>query len=119
MSIPSILDVIAYVESQDEITSAEVLVLTAIANRANPQGYTYASLKTLQKYANITERTIRDALRRLESRGAIKTSRDSGHRTSTYELLIPHNHGSKTTLAEFAGTPAEFAANPVILPEKG
>jgi hypothetical protein len=133
MSVASILDVIAYVETQAEITLNEVAVLTAIANYANRKGRAYPSLKTLQRYARIAVRTIQYALRRLEARSAIKTIIEPGHRTPSYQLLIPHVdrpkfihalhapspiYRPKFTYAPHAPGGALHAPNPIIEPEE-
>jgi hypothetical protein len=103
MSTRRILDVIAYVEAQDEITSNEAFVLHGIANYTNLKGYAYPSLKTLQRYTRLAIRTIRDTLRKLEARGALHTIREPGRHSLTFQLLIPHVSRSKCTPAPHAG----------------
>src|SRR5262245_18666816 len=97
MSANRILDVIAYVQSQADITLPEVAVLTAIANETKPNGFARATLKTLQSYARMGRSTLKRTLRTLECRGALHTTCEGGRRLSSYQLLIPYIDRSKTT----------------------
>ena len=64
MSFQILADVFALVESRDDLTNNEVLILLALANRTNKvTGTTFPSLKNLQKTAKLTTRTIRSVLR--------------------------------------------------------
>jgi hypothetical protein len=103
MSFTSLADVDAYVQSQDTITSNEILVLTALAQRANEHGRAFPSLATLHRYTRLSIRTIRYTLRKLEARSAMQTILEPGYRTPTYQLLIPHVNSPKRIPAPHAG----------------
>ena len=103
MSFTSLADVDAYVQSQDSITSNEILVLTALAQRANAHRCAFPSLATLHRYTRLSIRTIRYTLRKLEARKVMETILEPGYRTPTYQLLIPHVNSPKCIPAPHAG----------------
>src|SRR6266705_1554565 len=92
MSFQSLADVFAYVQTHDDLTSNEVLLLTAIAHHADRTGaHAYPTLPCLQQCTKLARRTIRYALRRLENRQVLKTVLTRGKPgKQTYELLLPH-----------------------------
>jgi hypothetical protein len=54
MSFQSLADVFAYVQTHDDLTSSEVLVLTAIAHHADRTGgNAYPTQPTLEKFTNL------------------------------------------------------------------
>jgi hypothetical protein len=92
MSLHSIADVIAYVQTHPDVPPNEVLVLMVIANYANEHGANaYPSFDTLQKTTHLARRTIRYALRGLEEKKLIETELLRGRTgRQTYRLLVPH-----------------------------
>ncbi len=92
MSLHSIADVLAYVQTHPEVPPTEVFVLMVIANYANEHGANaYPSLATLQKTTHLARRTIVYALRGLEKKQLIETELVRGRTgRQTYRLLLPH-----------------------------
>jgi hypothetical protein len=75
MSFQSLTDVFAYVQSHDDLTTNEVVVLLAIAHHANQHGTNaYPTLETLRTFTKLQRRTIQYALRRLEKDQVLKTT---------------------------------------------
>ncbi len=91
MSFQSLADVFAYVQSHD-LTSNEVLVLTAIAHHADRTGANaYPTLETLRTFTKLHRRAIQYALRRLEKAQVLTTTLTRGKPgKQTYALLLPH-----------------------------
>src|SRR6266446_7385453 len=78
MSFQSLADVFAYVQSHD-LTSNEVLVLTAIAHHADRTGANaYPTLETLRTFTKLHRRAIQYALRRLEKAQVLTTTLTRG-----------------------------------------
>ena len=74
MSLQSIADVLAYVQTHPDLPPTEVFVLLVIANYANQHGANaYPTLATLQQTTHLARRTIRYALRGLEDKKLIET----------------------------------------------
>ena len=92
MSFQSLADVFAYVQTHDDLTSSEVLVLTAIAHHADRTGaHASPTQPTLEKHTKLTARGIRKILRRLEHKQLLKTELTRGKPgRQTYRLLLPH-----------------------------
>ena len=75
MSFQSLADAFAYVQTHDDLTSSEVLVLTAIAHHADRTGgNAYPTQPTLEKFTKLTARTIRSTLRSLEAKKLLETT---------------------------------------------
>src|SRR6266508_4702955 len=92
MSLQSIADVIAHVQTHPNVSPTEVLVLLVIANYANQHGANaYPTLATLQKTTHLARRTIRYALRGLEDKHLVETALVRGRTgRQTYRLIVPH-----------------------------
>jgi hypothetical protein len=90
MSLQSISDVLAHVQTHPDIPSTEVLVLLVIGNYANEHGANaYPSLATLEKTTHLARRTIRYALRGLEAKKLLETELVRGCTgRQTYRLLV-------------------------------
>ena len=92
MSFQSLADVFDYVQTHDDLTTNEVVVLLAIAHHADQTGAdAYPTLETLSTFTKLQRRTIQYALRRLEKDQVLKTTLTRGKPgKQTYELLLPH-----------------------------
>ena len=92
MSFQSLADVFAYVQTHDDLTTNEVVVLLAIAHHANQHGASaYPTLETLGTFTKLARRTIRYTLRRLEEKQVLETVLTRGKPgKQTYELLLTH-----------------------------
>jgi hypothetical protein len=92
MSLQSIADVLAYVQTHPDLSPTEVFVLLVIANYANQHGANaYPTLATLEKITHLARRTIRYALRGLEDKKLIETELVRGRTgRQTYRLLLSH-----------------------------
>jgi hypothetical protein len=92
MSFQSLADVFDYVQTHDDLTTNEVVVLVAIAHHADRAGANaYPTLETLRTFTKLQRRTIQYALRRLEKDQVLKTTLTRGKPgKQTYELLLPH-----------------------------
>ena len=122
MSFQSLVDVFAYVQAHDELTSTEVSVLLALANHTDRKtGIAYPSLKTLHQTTKFSRRAIQYALRTLEEKNLLQAILEpSMHTSPTYRLLIPHRYprdSSKRRSAPGARGGAPGAPYPVIEPE--
>lgn len=83
------IKVIQWVWDCSESKNAERLVLLAIADNAADDGsHAYPSLTELQRKANLSERAVRDALRRLEARGELVTHIGGGRGGTNYYTVI-------------------------------
>ena len=111
MSAISVFDVLDFVERRDDLTTNEVIVLVAIANRINKDtGYAYPSLENLRKTAKLTTRAIRAVLRSLESKYLLETMpAPSRYGANTYRLLIPRSDkiDSSKSKTEYYSSPPE------------
>lgn len=92
--------------AQRGLRPSEKVVLLALADYANDEGYCFPGQVSIATKADLSERTVRDTLKRLEDAGLLEITerrRDDGYRTSNgYRLL--------TSPAEVAGdqiSPAE------------
>src|SRR5206468_684356 len=85
-------DVFSYVQTHDDLTTNEVVVLLAIAHHADRTGAdAYPTLETLRTFTKLQRRTIQYALRRLEKDQVLKTTLTRGKPgKQTYELLLQH-----------------------------
>jgi hypothetical protein len=92
MSFQSLADVFAYVQTHDNLTSSEVLVLTAIAHHTDRTGAQASPTQpTLEKNTKLTARAIRYTLRSLEGKKLLETKLTRGKPgRQTYRLLLPH-----------------------------
>lgn len=84
-------------------------VLLALANHADPEGYCWPSVRRLCLYTALSERTVQNALRRLEDAGLIGTTERSG--TSTMYRLHPRTSCTSPP-QEVHPTPAAAAPKP-------
>jgi len=66
----------------------EKLVLLALADNANDQGYCWPCLSTLARKSQLCERAVRQRIRDLEKKKWLTTKRRPGH-SSAYWLKIP------------------------------
>jgi DNA-binding Lrp family transcriptional regulator len=83
------IKVIQWVWDCSQSKNAERLVLLAIADNAADDGsHAYPSLAELQRKANLSERAVRDALRRLEAAGELKTHIGGGRGGTNYYTVI-------------------------------
>lgn len=75
------------------LTAPQRLVLLRLAEHAGPDSCAWPSIRLLIEYTELSERTVRDALRGLESAGHIKTEHRQNERgnpiSNRYRLLIP------------------------------
>ncbi len=87
----------AWVLNHSPTTGTDKLVLLGIANHADENGENaWPSVPTLARYAGVSERNARHALRRLEEAGAITTEKRMGgrvdadprYRTNRYTVVI-------------------------------
>ncbi len=71
-------------------TPTDKLVLLALADNCNDEGFCWPSLQTICKKTDLAERTVRNCLRAMESKRPpwIITTQNPGH-SSTYQLSIP------------------------------
>src|SRR5262252_4666500 len=101
MSFQSLADAFTYVQRREDITSNEVLVLLALANHKNSdQPVAYPSIASLQRTTKLSRRAVQYALRGLEEKKAVETILDvSGHKASSYRLLIPHVYCNPSTVS--------------------
>jgi Helix-turn-helix domain len=92
MSLQSIADVLAYVQTHPDLPPTEVFVLLVIANYANQHGANaYPNFATLQKTTHLARRTIQYALRGLEEKKLVETELLRGRTgRQTYRLLLTH-----------------------------
>lgn len=84
-------------------------VLLALANHADPDGYCWPSIKRLCLYTALSERTVQNALRRLECAGLVSTTERVG--TSTMYQLHPRSRCTPPP-QEVHPTPAAAAPEP-------
>jgi hypothetical protein len=83
------IKVIQWVWDCSSSKNAERLVLLAIADNAADDGsHAYPSIAELCRKANLSERAVRDALRRLESLGELKTHIGGGRGGTNYYTVI-------------------------------
>lgn len=67
---------------------SELLVLLALADRADDAGVCWPGIVDLQRKTRQSERAVRDNVRRLENRGELSTRRRR-RETSIYQILLP------------------------------
>lgn len=78
-----------WVWNHSQATESAFLVLLALADHAHPDGtHAYPSLASLQRMTRLSERTVRYALRTLESIGEIEITREGGGRGRTTEYRL-------------------------------
>lgn len=83
------IKVIQWVWDCSQSKNAERLVLLAIADNAADDGsHAYPSLAELQRKANLSERAVRDALRRLEAAGELRTHVGGGRGGTNYYTVV-------------------------------
>ena len=75
------------------LTAPQRLVLLRLAEHAGPDSCAWPSIRLLIEYTELSERTVRDALRALEAAGHIKTEHRQNERgnpiSNRYRLLMP------------------------------
>lgn len=69
-------------------SSSAKAVLIGLANHTSPEGECWPSIRRLMLYSALSERTVRDALRCLESYGYLHTTKRP-QRTNLYRLELP------------------------------
>jgi hypothetical protein len=90
-----------------------VLVLVAMAERANDDGTTtYQSVETIARKARISVRTCQRKLRELEDAGLIRRGNQdftahlkAGHRPVVYDLAVHLNRGANLAPHDVSGVP--------------
>lgn len=99
-------------------------VLISLADNANDQGHCWPSLETISERTCLSRRAVIDAIKWLESAGALIADRSNGRHT-TYQLtpakFVPSNEGSKRTenrrtSADAAPHPCKCRTQPVQMP---
>ena len=99
----------AWVLNHSPTTGTDKLVLLGIANHADEYGENaWPSIPTLARYAGVTERNARHAVRRLEDAGEIATEERRGGRVDS----DPRYRTNRYTLVRFRGVASDRAANP-------
>lgn len=83
------------------LSAAQRLVLLRLADHADTAGLSWPSIKVLIHHTELSERTVRDALRSLEDAGHIKTEHRTNERglpiSNRYRLAIPlSSYGAKS-----------------------
>lgn len=68
----------AYVWEHSQHKGTELLLLLALADMANKEGYAWPSVGTLGKFIRMSERNTRRALRALEASGELATRPNAG-----------------------------------------
>jgi hypothetical protein len=72
-----------------EIRGGDLLVLLALADRADERGVCWPGKKDIARRCRVLPRAVQRSLRKLESAGAIKTLKQAGdHATNKYQLTI-------------------------------
>jgi hypothetical protein len=67
----------------------DLLLLLAIADHANDDGYSYPGLDRLARKCRVTDRTVRRTLRRLETAGWLETKIGGGRsHTNLYRVVV-------------------------------
>jgi len=69
-----------------------LIVMLAIADYANTDGYSYPGKKTLARKCRISERYLTDIIKQLEASGELIVTRRPGaikHRTNLYRINLP------------------------------
>lgn len=98
----------AWVLNHSQTTATDKLILLGIANHADENGEnSWPSVKTLARYAGVTERNARLALRRLEEAGEIKTEVRSGGRVDS----DPRYRTNRYTLVRFRGVASDRSSD--------
>ncbi len=64
------------------------VVLLGLANHADEQGHAWPSLTILAGYANVSRSAVRDALRRLEALGEVRTAGQRPEGPTTYQVMV-------------------------------
>jgi DNA-binding MarR family transcriptional regulator len=95
------------------ISVAEKLLLLKLADRANDDGECFPGQAKLAEHCSMSERALRDNLKRLADRGLIEVehrNHGSGRKTNVYRLLI----GSTSTANKCESRPAESAGREAV-----
>lgn len=66
----------------------EKLVLLALADNSNDEGYCWPSIATIARKCDLSERSVRSQLRLLEVKRWVQTTQRLGH-SSTYRISLP------------------------------
>jgi Helix-turn-helix domain len=92
MSWQSLADVFEYVQRTDGLTTADVIVLLALANYTDENGQNaYPSLITLQQITKLSRRKIQYTIRHLKARLLLSTTTQRGRQGyQRYALHLPH-----------------------------
>lgn len=78
---------------QQKLESTQKLIMLALADNANDEGFCYPSIRTLCQKTSLSNRTIIDHIRFLEVHGFLLTKKRNaqhGGRLSTLYVLFPH-----------------------------
>jgi hypothetical protein len=77
-------------ELQD-ITASETLLLIALADHANDDGFCWPSVGTIQRRTKLSDRGVQKLLNSLRKKGYVTWTSRNGH-SNTYQLPIPLIH---------------------------
>lgn len=80
------------------LSPSEQVVLAALCDRANASGIAWPAVETIATQYGLGESTVREAIKRLTTRGLVLVVRQAG-RTNTYRLTLP------TSMGQPAGDP--------------
>jgi len=86
---------IRFVLSQEELSSAEKIVLTYLQVCAGDKCICYPSVGVIARDLSISERHVVRALKSLQDKGWIEISRCAGRKTNMYKLKIRERMGDK------------------------
>src|SRR6187399_1843993 len=84
-------------------------VLIGLANHTSPEGQCFPSVRRLMRYSGLSERTVRETIRRLKEMGLITVDEQLGKR-SIYTL---HIDTPATDAPPTSSTPAADAPPPL------
>lgn len=87
-----------------------LLVLLALADFADDDGYCYPSVETVARKSRLTERHTRRILRKLEDDGEIESQMSKGGRSQTTLYRVIGKRGQKDRVSQKTGT--SDAVNP-------
>lgn len=85
-------------------------VLIGLANHTSPDGECFPSVKRLMRYSGLSERAVRETIKRLEEMSLITVVREPGKR-STYTLTLPPAAVAVPPLQQMQDPPAANAGH--------
>jgi hypothetical protein len=86
--------------------NGEIVVLLALAERADASGEAFPSVEHLQRMTGMDRRQVQRWLRRLEGRGLRPIAPGSGrHKSTTYMVLVPFTATTSTASEDRKGGP--------------